>query len=420
MNVDSVAKLGDFIRFLAEVQREFWQRRVQELRDAGFKGRIMTTAWGTEQIARPADLWCDSVGDIIDEHNYWGGGEGAHVIVPGKVNNETQLARAGSGILSSGFNQLENKPFSMTEWDSCTPNQWKAEMAPLFALYGMGLQGFDAGYHSGSVMDRLGDGWPNLRWYCTDTPHYMGQFPALAFAVYKGHITEAPIAAARRLSIDDLFTGSDPLKQAFSAEGGGGADRKEITGTETPNEVLAIGRVTVGFDGGTSAKADWNQYWDKDAGVVRSMTGELVWDYSNRVVTARTPKTQAVVGFAGGQTFDLPGLKVAVTTPFVSLIFTPLDDRALKESTNILVTAMARDMNTNAKYSEDGTQLLAVGGPPLLMEPVQAVIQLKGAPPAEVNVLDIYGVPTGRQVTLADGTFAIDGTYQTYYYQVRR
>ncbi len=82
---------------------------------------------------------------------------------------------------------------------------------------------------------------------------------------------------------------------------------------------------------------------------------------------------------------------------------------------------MARDAQTNSKYSDDGTQLVAVGGPPLLMEPVRASVTLKGAAPTRVNVLDFYGVPTGTTVPLgAQGSFALGGEYRTYYYQVER
>ena len=74
------------------------------------------------------------------------------------------------------------------------PNMWKLEAAPLFAFYCLGLQGWDASYHFLNSRTRMGDGWPNLSKYVTDTPHYMGQFPALAFAVHKGHISEGSIA----------------------------------------------------------------------------------------------------------------------------------------------------------------------------------------------------------------------------------
>jgi hypothetical protein len=357
---------------------------------------------------------------MIDRHNYFGGGEGAHAIRAGKVNNSSHMGTPGGGILSSGFFQVEDAPFSMTEWTQSPPNQWKVELAPLFAFYGMGLQGWDASYHFACGGARIGDGWPGLSWYCTDTPHYVGQFPALAFALHKGHIKEAPIAAARRLNVDDLYTGDDALQQGGTAGGGTGADFKTAVGTKTPNEVLAIGRVTVSFDGKTSECADWAKYWDKDKKTVRSMTGELAWDYGRRVVTLQTPKTQAIVGFAGGGEYDLPGAKVTVTTPFCSILFTPLDDKPLAESKHILITAMGKDKQTSSQYNADGTQLLAIGGPPLLLEPVQATITLKGAPAAEISVVDIYGVPTAKKVKAAGAAFTIDGTYKTYYYEVKR
>ena len=90
---------------------------------------------------------------------------------------------------------------------------------------------------------------------------------------------------------------------------------------------------------------------------------------------------------------DLPGVSVKVKTPFVSLIFTPLDDKPLAESAHILITAMAQDKQTGTRYNADGTELLAAGAPPLLMEPVQATLTFKGAPLTSVKVVDIYGVP---------------------------
>ena len=55
------------------------------------------------------------------------------------------------------------------------------------------------------------------------------------------------------------------------------------------------------------------------------------------------------------------------------------------------------------------------------MEPVQATMKLKGAAPATINVLDVYGVPTGKTVKpAADGSFGISGEYRTYYYEVKR
>ncbi len=415
-----VRRAGDFIRFLAEIQREYYARREKELRAMGFKGVTVTTAWRSGGAAAdPANLWCDAAADMIDRHNYFGGGEGGHGIKEGKVENASHLKQPGSGLLATGLYQVESRPFCMTEWTQLPPNEWKLEAAPLIAFYGMGLQGWDASCHFAQSGVRLGDGWPRESSYASDTPHYLGQFPALAFALRHGHIAEAPIVAARRLQLDDLFGGTDPLAQDFTA---GGHDVRTLASElGTPVEALAIGRVTVSFDGGKTEKKDLSPYWDAEKKVVKSATGELTWDYGDEVVLLTAPKTQAILGRAGGRTFDLPGVKADVKTAFVSLIFTPLDDQPLAKSKQVLITAMARDRQTGTRYSDDGTKLVAKGGPPLLMEPVQATLRLAGDAPKEVRALDIYGVPAEKKVPVKPGgAFAINGTFKTYYYEVRR
>ena len=414
------ARAGDYIHFLADLQRGFYERREKEIRGLGYKAVTVTTASRTGGPASdPANLYCDTAADMIDRHNYTGGGAGGHGISPGEFHNETHLTQPGSGLLSIGLYQVADRPFCCTEWTQMPPNQWKLEAAPLVAFYGLGLQGWDASYHFLNSRSYPGDGWPGLSSYVTDTPHYIGQFPALFFAIAHRHVKQGPVAAARHLKINELYSGIDPLKQDFT---GGGHDVKTVQGQlVTPVEALAIGRVTVSFDGGKNKAVDLAKHWDKSAKTVRSLTGELVWDYGRQLVTLQATKTQAIVGRPGNRTIELPAVSVQVATPFVSLIFTPLDNLPLVDSHNILITAMARDAQTNSKYSDDGTQLVAVGGPPLLMEPVRASVTLKGAAPTRVNVLDFYGVPTGTTVPVgAQGSFALGGEYRTYYYQVER
>ncbi len=92
----------------------------------------------------------------------------------------------------------------------------------------------------------------------------------------------------------------------------------------------------------------------------------------------------------------------------------------LVESKHILITAMAQDKQTNSQYNTDGTQLIAIGAPPLLMEPVQATITLKGLPAKLVSTVDIYGVPTSNTVKIQENAFTIDGSYKTFYYEIKR
>ncbi len=412
-------RAGDYIEFLATMQRGFYDACEKAMRGAGLKCASITTAWQVGGAAsEAANTWTDCAAPVIDRHNYAGGGAGVHGIAEGKVNNESHLASPGSGIFSVGMKQVENRPFSISEWTQSPPNQWKAECAPIMAFYAMGLQGWDISNHFTQSGTRLADGWGGGS-YVTDSPHFIGQFPALAFALYHSHIAEAPIVAARRLTLPDLFTGKDPLKQDFTS---GGYDIKTIASNGgTPAQAFAIGRVTLDFAGGESQQIALAKYWDENHKIIESATGELTWDYGHQVITVHTPKTEAIIGRTNGQTFKLPAVTATFKTPFVSVIFTPLDDLPLAESRHILITALAQDKQTSARYNADGTALEAVGTAPLLLEPVQAALKFAGAKPAQVRALDHYGVPTGKTVPIApDGGISIDGTYRAYYYDVTR
>ena len=136
----------------------------------------------------------------------------------------------------------------------------------------------------------------------------------------------------------------------------------------------------------------------------------------------RPPVSPEVALFSGGQTFTFPGVTATFKTPWVSTIFTPLDNLPLAESKHILITALAQDKQTGTKYNPGGTRLESTGTAPLLLEPVQATLKFAGTKPASVTPCDPYGVPmAGKSVPIvADGSFTIDGTYRAYYYEVKR
>ena len=439
------ARAGDFVRFLAETQRATYQTRMDNLRALGFQGVQVSTGWlsaGAGPAA--ANTWADDAGDAIDRHAYMGGSIGGWYVATGTVYNDIQLSNPGGfvfgartiGIGAHGdtgpyesLYQVEDKPAIATEWDDSPPTQWRAEITPLFAFYGMGLQGWDASLNFAGSYAWMETAWPGPYFgpgmYVAETPLYMAQYPALALAVYRGDIQQGDPAAARRMSVDDLFRGVDPLSQ--NLPGGGYPGMQNMY---TPGEVNAIGRVTMKADASltsaSSTKLDWTAYWDQTHKVITSTAGggtlhQLVWDYNNRIVQVKSPKTQALIGWAGGNpTYNLGDVQATVTTPFVDLIFTSLDNQPLGSSASILVTALAQDTEAGALYAGGGTSLTAIGGPPLLLQPVQASITMGGLPVSSVRVVDVYGVPTNANVPVTGNTFTIDGTYATYYYQILR
>ena len=137
-------------------------------------------------------------------------------------------------------------------------------------------------------------------------------------------------------------------------------------------------------------------------------------------MTLNTPATKAAVGFFQGETFNLGEVVLAPRSRFGAVYVTAREKHGtLAASRELLITALARARNTNAKVSPDGTRLLVPGEGPIRMEPVSAEITIRRSGAIRVLVLDQAGRETGRELPVSGGRFLIDGARdRTPYYLV--
>ena len=155
-NIAQRARLGDFNRFLVDVQTEYWNRRRDEIRSTGFKGVVLTTGWKAGGPGGDAsNVFSDSALETIDRHGYWGGFGDRHIaLIPFRNDTLMDLSswynpEDGSWRtpFANGWHQVENLPYGMSEWSHGTPGEFRAEGGPIYAFYGLGLQGWDASLH---------------------------------------------------------------------------------------------------------------------------------------------------------------------------------------------------------------------------------------------------------------------------------
>jgi len=424
------ARHGDFLRFCADLQIGFWNRRQDAVRALGFKGVTVGTGWWPGGPAADAAMvYTESALDSIDRHGYFGG-YGSWRATLGEFTSGTILdlsdwydADREQDWLTPfewTFLQVEDRPFGMSEWSHGAPGEFRAEGAPIYAFYGLGLQGWDA-----SLNFAFGGGTNfNTSWdfgakYRIANPVSMVQYPALATAVHHKHFDEGAPAAARRLTLDQAFAGYDALNQPFDGVWEG-AETLTI-----PPEVFALGRISnkVGDDVTPSERSDWDTGWDRLEETVTANTGQLFWNYGEKYFEARSTKTQGVVGFAEGKTLTLPDVTITMGSEYASLLVTALDNRPLNESGRVLVTAVAREKWTGSVIERTGAmtaEMRALGGPPLIMEPVQATLSFN-TPFETAKALDHQGRDIGRALPAEeDGSYKIDGRYATLYYLFER
>ena len=400
--LEQAPRMGDWIEFLANRQCDGYIQRKDNLRSSGYSGVVLSTGWKVGGMASSmANLWSDDCLEMIDRHTYQGGGDYLRggILTTGEVSQESAHAEPGTGVMALNHMQVESKPMQHSEWIASVPSPWKADSVPTYGFYGMGLYGWDAGLNLGTYRGFSYDGgWPDLSMWEIMVPHHFGQYAAVARSIHERHLTEGTPAHAERFSEPEVFTGLDERAEYDAWLG-------------------AVGPIVKSFEGGTTETVDLEDYRDGD--FINSNTGELAW-HTDGWYKVTADNTQAIVGQAGPGSISLPDIEVELTNEFVSLIFTSLDGYNLATSSSILVTAMAKDKQTGTIYNSDMTELVALGGPPLLLEPVQATLTFGGEPIIAVNILDAHGVPTGVVEDVINNTVVIDGRWKTAWYQIQR
>ncbi|MEI8194587.1 MAG: hypothetical protein WCI73_01625 [Phycisphaerae bacterium] len=405
-------RLLDNAAFLHDTQNQFYGKFVKAIRNAGYQGPLVGSPWqAPAMLPHYYNLRSDDLVGYIDRHNYFG--EGFH---------DTMLPTPGGGYLSSGLQQVANKPFGISEWIHVYPSLYSAEGPVLMAAYGMGLQGWGASYEFASSSARSNPASAlvgNLPWgvWNADAPTQLGQYPILARMIHRGDVTTAPIISTRRISPQDLEKGEFNFSDTVQQQG----DIKTFTGSVSA-ATLAVGRVVVEFVDKTAPSTfpDMSKY--TQGTVISSVTGQLKWDTAGGgLVTINTPGTQGYVGFAQGQELILGNVIIAPVTTYASILITAAGPKAtLANGQRLLISAVARNANQGFRINRlDNRTIVENGTAPIMLEPVKANITITQRKIAQVNILDQDGNASGKTIPVINGKFTINSSQDhTIYYEI--
>ena len=163
--------------------------------------------------------------------------------------------------------------------------------------------------------------------------------------------------------------------------------------------------VNVSETGGASRLANLASFIDRGKRIVRSNSGQLVWDYGRGLVTVDAPRAQGVTGFLSKvETVTLADVDITSGMEYGAVLLVSMDDRPLTSSRKMLLQVMSED--TNLGWSAPGTglrQIADLGGPPLVIKNFEGRLSLKRPDAASLRVtpLDFNGYRKGasRQVS---------------------
>jgi hypothetical protein len=350
-HADKAQYARDQMQFLYELEERYFTQTRDHLRRIDVKTPICGTNWQGAGFTTRAHLMAQAKLDYLDRHGYWDHPQGAgdtkwriescrfhnlpmvRAVVVGP--DEQQENNVGNLVLAKAWERVHGMPMTITEWDTCLPNEHALEGTGLVAAYGM-LQGWEApmqfGYFSTDWRDELGPGSFDM----LANPPQLLQFPAVATMWHRRDVDEAPVVADLAHSPEDVFGTAD--------------DRRPL-----PLWAAWVGKVgrSFGEHPRESVARDVSAFWDEETRSARSVTGQLCWNALDGLVTIDTPRTQAAVGFLSAGPVRLSSVELRTPTPFGAVYVVSLDDESpVAQSARLLICAVGPARNTDMQYEQ--------------------------------------------------------------------
>lgn len=409
LNDDSIASLVDF---KIEVQINFYREMYDYMREVGVKIPICGTNWGINGAVTKSN---QAVNDFMDSHTYyydWNWGEYCMKC----MNRGFSQFRGTCMDVVYGVRALD-RPFFLSEWDMPWPNEYRAESI-WYAAVGA-LQGYTGlAIHAYAYGTRLADmkilGKEVSSFSIGNIPYRSGIFATWNDPAKYGLFYHAALITRRQ----DVAVAQESVALKLTDL----ASRGKFGPTDAYGEWKRVGVTFADNDPAADETIPIEEAVLPDNGEVRSVTGELYRSWEKGYGTIDTARTKCIYGaLQKNGEIALDGMKVKCDTDFAVIACSSLTDASIKDSDNLLLTAVGRAQNTDAKF--EGEQMLEYGKTPVLIEVIEADIQIAvDNPNMKVWSVNAEGMFTGfLKSEYQDGilSFRIGDTMTSMYYLIQ-
>ena len=386
-------RVADTLKFYEELQNKYFKEMGEYVKGLGVKVPI---SGSNHWVNVWADVRSNATLDYIDRHRYWDHpqfGYGTQIV----FENQSMLKNPADALPNNfAFYRVKDKPFVISEWNTCFPNEYRVE-GPLFMTAYSNFQDWDGilqfSFNNPDWKAPMEDNFDISAW-----PNIASQWAIAALMFYRGDV-----AVAR-----EEFNYPVPEKELY-----GSLDEDAPIASDPYIPYLT--KTSINFDSkfhGTLKEFD--PLHNKASKKLVSDTKELRLDYAKGIFTIDTKRTQGVIGFSKGEMIKLSNMIVKSNTPFSSIAISSLTGLPLSKTKKALLVASARIENSGQKYNESKTQLTSVGAGPLLVEGVSADIKLNRKIKS-VKALDVNGNVV-KKVKISGGSFKIMPADKAFFY----
>lgn len=336
--------------FLNDLERKVNAELAAHLRGIGVKVPLVTTStWGNNPLVSLPAL---TAGDLIDVHAY---------APQGQLERGPQTSAHLVHWLGAG--QVLGRPMTVTEWNAEPFPTADRHTLPLFVGAAAAHQGWAAMMHFAYTQQPIdGAGQPG-NWHSFNDPSLQVPLAAAALMYRRGDVREATTRyvfdPGSMLFNQSLHPGNTPALRTAMERG-----RLSIAMPATP-ELPWLQRPPLPA-GATVLRDPQQLLVDAQAQEISSDTGELTRHWGKGLYRIDTARTQAVMGWVGGETLALRDVEFRLKTPSATVAVQSLDDAPIAQSRQLLVSVVGRSV------PQEGNRA------PLRAEPIEGQIQIRG------------------------------------------
>jgi hypothetical protein len=426
-------RLADQLEFFVETMRKFNADMAAYLRnELGCKQLINAGNWRPADAVRlfDAERYSYAVNDVMGVNRYFTGAhegpDNGWAIRPGDRFTNASVLLDPRGMPTS-IKQPVGYPCILPETEWVAPTAYQSEGPFLTAAF-ESLTGVDVSYFfaDGDVPEWqppfIPRPWnpPTGKWNIA-TPMQLGQFPAAALMYRQGYIRRGRPVVHEERALEDIWRQRSPL---IAEEGG--YDPNRDAGDLPPRSAVRTGvdplaflvgpvEVKYGGDPAKSRVADMAPYIDRENRRVKSITGEIRFQYGVGVCVVDAPKAQGATGFLNKVSpLALGDVTIRSGNDYATVAVVSMDGQPIRVSKQLLVQVGTVQRPTGWQEKDatwksrdggqtfSGKEVVATGKNPWQIADADVTLTIRNTVLKTATLLDANGkaaqsVPVSRQ-----------------------